>query len=33
MGFTQKFKGKDEVVKAIRLKIINRKGAFERPNA
>jgi hypothetical protein len=33
MGFAQKFKGKADVLKAIRQKIIGRKGAFERPNA
>jgi hypothetical protein len=33
MGYTQKFKAKPDVVKAIRQKIIGRKGAFERPNA
>jgi hypothetical protein len=33
MGYTQKFKGKPDVIKAIRQKIIGRKGAFERPNA
>jgi hypothetical protein len=33
MGFTQKFKAKADVIKAVRQKIINRKGAFERPNA
>ena len=33
MGYTQKFKGKADVLKAIRQRIIGRKGAFERPNA
>jgi hypothetical protein len=33
MGYTQKFKGKADVLKAIRQKVIGRKGAFERPNA
>ena len=33
MGYTQKFKAKADVLKAIRQKIIGRKGAFERPNA
>jgi hypothetical protein len=33
IGFAQKFKGKADVVKAIRQKIVGRKGAFERPNA
>lgn len=33
MGFVQKFKSKAEVVKAIRQKILSRKGAFDRVNA
>ena len=33
MGYSQKFKAKADVVKAIRQKIVGRKGAFERPNA
>jgi hypothetical protein len=33
MGYSQKFKAKVDVLKAIRQKIIGRKGAFERPNA
>jgi hypothetical protein len=33
MGFSQKFKAKADVLKAIRQKIVGRKGAFERPNA
>ena len=33
MGYSQKFKDKAEVLKAIRQKVIGRKGAFERPNA
>ena len=33
MGYSQKFKGKPDVLKAIRQKIIGRKGAFERPSA
>jgi hypothetical protein len=33
MGYSQKFRSKAEVLKAIRQKIIGRKGAFERPNA
>jgi hypothetical protein len=33
MGYAQKFKAKADVLKAIRQKIIGRKGAFERPNA
>jgi hypothetical protein len=33
VGFTQKFRSKAEVLKAVRQKIIGRKGAFERPNA
>jgi hypothetical protein len=33
MGYTQKFRSKPDVLKAIRQKIIGRKGAFERPNA
>ena len=33
MGYSQKFASKEAVFKAIRLKIIGRKGAFERPNA
>ncbi len=33
MGYSQKFKSKPDVLKAIRQKIIGRKGAFERPNA
>jgi hypothetical protein len=33
MGYTQKFKSKADVLKAIRQKIVSRKGAFERPNA
>jgi hypothetical protein len=33
MGYSQKFHSKPDVHKAIRQKIIGRKGAFERPNA
>jgi hypothetical protein len=33
MGYSQKFKSKADVLKAIRQKIIGRKGAFERPQA
>jgi hypothetical protein len=33
MGYAQKFKAKADVLKAIRQKIVGRKGAFERPNA
>jgi hypothetical protein len=33
MGYTQKFKAKADVLKAIRQKIVGRKGAFERPDA
>jgi hypothetical protein len=33
MGYSQKFKAKADVLKAIRQKIIGRKGAFDRPNA
>jgi hypothetical protein len=33
MGYSQKFKSKGDVVKAVRQKIIGRKGAFECPNA
>jgi hypothetical protein len=33
MGYSQKFRSKPDVLKAIRQKIIGRKGAFERPNA
>ena len=33
MGYTQKFKAKADVIKAIRQKIIGCKGAFERPRA
>jgi hypothetical protein len=33
MGYTQKFKSKADLFKAIRQKIIGRKGAFDRPNA
>jgi hypothetical protein len=33
MGYSQKFKAKADVLKAIRQKIIGRKGAFERPDA
>jgi len=33
LGYSQKFKSKADVVKAIRQKIIGRKGAFERPKA
>jgi hypothetical protein len=33
MGYTQKFKAKTDVLRAIRQRIISRKGAFERPNA
>jgi hypothetical protein len=33
MGYSQKFKSKPEVIKAIRQKIIGRKSAFERPDA
>jgi hypothetical protein len=33
MGYSQKFRSKPDVFKAIRQKIIGRKGAFERPNA
>jgi hypothetical protein len=33
MGFAQKFKSKAEAVKAIRQKILGRKGEFDRVNA
>ena len=33
MGYSQKFRSKADVLKAIRQKIVGRKGAFERPNA
>jgi hypothetical protein len=33
IGYTQKFKAKADIIKAIRQKILGRKGAFERPNA
>lgn len=33
MGYSQKFKSKADVIKAIRQKVIARKGAFERPSA
>ena len=33
MGYTQKFKTKGDVVKAVRQKILGRKGAFDRVNA
>ena len=33
IGYTQKFNAKADVIKAIRQKILGRKGAFERPNA
>ena len=33
MGYSQRFKAKADVLKAVRQKIIGRKGAFERPNA
>ena len=33
MGYTRKFKAKAEALKAIRQKILGRKGAFDRPNA
>jgi cellulose biosynthesis protein BcsQ len=33
VGFSQKFKSNAECIKAIRQKILGRKGAFERPNA
>ena len=33
MGYSQKFKAKADVLKAICQKIIGRKGPFERPNA
>ena len=33
MGYSQKFKSKADVMKAIRQKILGRKGAFDRPNA
>lgn len=33
MGYGQKFASKEAVIKAIRQKIVGRKGAFERPNA
>jgi hypothetical protein len=33
MGYSQKFRSKADVLKAIRQKIIDRKGAFERPQA
>jgi hypothetical protein len=33
MGYSQKFRSKADLIKAIRQKIIGRKGAFERPNA
>lgn len=33
MGYSQKFRSKAETLKAIRQKILGRKGAFERPSA
>jgi len=33
MGYSQKFRSKPDVLKAIRQKISSRKGAYERPNA
>jgi hypothetical protein len=33
MAYTQKFRGKADVIKAVRQRIISRKGAFERPDA
>jgi hypothetical protein len=33
MGYTQRFNAKADVLKAIRQKVVGRKGAFERPNA
>ena len=33
IGYSQKFKSKADAIKAIRQKILGRKGAFERPNA
>jgi hypothetical protein len=33
MGFAQKFRSKADVLKAIRQKIVGRKGAFDRVNA
>ena len=33
LGYSQKFKAKADVLKAVRQKIVGRKGAFERPNA
>jgi hypothetical protein len=33
LGFSQKFNAKPDVLKAIRQKIVGRKGAFDRPNA
>jgi hypothetical protein len=33
MGYSQKFRSKPDVLKAIRQKILGRKGAFDRPNA
>jgi hypothetical protein len=33
VGYSQKFKAKADVLKAIRQKIVGRKGAFDRPSA
>lgn len=33
IGFSQKFRKKSDAIKAIRQKIVSRKGAFERPSA
>jgi hypothetical protein len=33
MGYTQKFKSKADVLKAIKQKVVGRKGAFDRPFA
>jgi hypothetical protein len=33
LGYSQRFKSEADVIKAIRQKIIGRKGAFERPRA
>lgn len=33
MGFAQKFKAKADAVKAIRQRILGRKGSFDRVNA
>jgi hypothetical protein len=33
MGFARKFRSKAEVLKAVRQKIVGRKGAFDRVHA